>query len=82
MSRDAPGDHQRQQREPGTERGHDDRHQALLGSTQHQRDAERHSLLVLELAIVADEHDAIPRCDAEDRDEPNEGAKGNRAASE
>src|SRR2546425_4912559 len=71
----AAGPHQRHQPQTGAEARHQDRRQPFVRATQDETDAERLTLDVLEMPVVLEEHDAVPRRDAQDRDDPDQGAE-------
>ena len=75
-------EHDRHQRQAGGERGHQDRREPFLGAAQHQVAAERHPFLDLEMPVVADQHDAVARGDAEDGDESDERSERQHAAGQ
>jgi hypothetical protein len=88
---DVAGQQERHEGEPGRQRGHEDRRQALLRALDDQLRPEGHAFLVLQVLVVADEHDAVAGDDAEDgeeaderaeRDDPTEPVDGDRTADE
>src|SRR5262249_40428001 len=50
------GEGERDEGEAGGERGHEDRREALLGAAEDEVQAEGLALLLLEMAVVADQH--------------------------
>ena len=70
-----PAIDQRQQRQAGAQRRHQDRRQAFAGAAQDQRQAERLAFDLLEMLVVLDQHDAVARGDAEHREEADQRAE-------
>ena len=78
----AAADDERHQRQAGGQRGHQDRRQPLLGAAQDQLAAERLAFLVFQVAVVADQHDAVAGGDAEHRHEADQRAERQHAAGQ
>ena len=82
LSRPFAEDHQRNQRQAGGQRGHQDRRQAFSSATHHQVAAERHALFPLQMLEVIDQQDAVPSGNPEDREEPHQRSQGHDPTTE
>src|SRR5436309_1405310 len=74
-------DGQRQQAERGDEGGHQDGEQALGSAADGGVESPGHAFGAHEVIEVGDHHDRVARADAEEGDEADERAEGERAAS-
>jgi len=82
VPRRVAGDDQRQQGEAGAGGGHQDRHQPLLRAADDQVRPERLPLEAAEVIVVRQQHDAVPRRDADHGDEPDQRAERHDAAGQ
>jgi len=82
VTRQVTGDGQRNQRQPGRERGHEDRRQPLAGAPDNEFAAERLAFLPLEVLEVVDHHDPVPGGDPEHREEADERPERDHPAAE
>ena len=69
------------ERQAGGQGGHQDRGEPLLRAAQDQSEAERLAFLRLQVAVVADQHDAVAGRDAQHRHEPDQRAERQHAAA-
>ena len=70
---------ERHQGQAGGQGGHQDRREPFFGTAQHQLHAERLALVFLQVAVVADQHDAVAGGDAQHRDEADQRAERQHA---
>ena len=82
ITRAAPTKHDRHERQRCGQRGHQDRREPFFRSTEHQVAAERNIFDQFEVSIVAHEHDAVSRGDADDGDESDQRSEREDAASQ
>ena len=74
--------HQREQRQRRRACGHQDRHQPFGGAPLHQRKAEGLILLALQMAEMAEQHDAVACRDTQHGNEPDQCAHREHPASQ
>ena len=75
MTRSASADNDRHEGQARGKRRHQNRREAFLRSSLDELGSERNAFDILQVAIVAHEHDAVPRGDTEHRDEPDKRAE-------